>query len=291
MRVIRTTSVSENKRMSTPNFLLAGVIGWPISHSRSPRIHNHWLKLHGINGTYLPMAVAPGQLEAAFRGLPALGFKGCNITLPHKIDALRLVDEADANARRMGAINTVVVQADGSLKGFNNDGYGFIQALLDGKPDWHADAGPITVLGAGGAARAVVLSLADRGAKEIRLINRTLETSQALACEFGAPVVAMPWSERHSALADISLLVNTTSLGMDGKEPLDLNLAALPPHAYVCDVIYAPLETPLLAAARLRGNATVNGLGMLLHQARPAFAAWFGVMPEVTDELRRAVLS
>lgn len=277
--------------MSTPNFALAGVIGWPISHSRSPRIHNHWLKLHGINGTYLPMAVAPGQLEAAFRGLPALGFKGCNITLPHKIDALRLVDEADANARRMGAINTVVVQADGSLKGFNNDGYGFIQALLDGKPDWHADAGPITVLGAGGAARAVVLSLADRGAKEIRLINRTLETSQALACEFGAPVVAMPWSERHSALADISLLVNTTSLGMDGKEPLDLNLAALPPHAYVCDVIYAPLETPLLAAARLRGNATVNGLGMLLHQARPAFAAWFGVMPEVTDELRRAVLS
>ena len=277
--------------MSTPNFALAGVIGWPISHSRSPRIHNHWLKLHGINGTYLPMAVAPGQLEAALRGLPALGFKGCNITLPHKIDALRLVDEADANARRMGAINTVVVQADGSLKGFNNDGYGFIQALLDGKPDWHADAGPITVLGAGGAARAVVLSLADRGAKEIRLINRTLETSQALACEFGAPVVAMPWSERHSALADISLLVNTTSLGMDGKEPLDLNLAALPPHAYVCDVIYAPLETPLLAAARLRGNATVNGFGMLLHQARPAFAAWFGVMPEVTDELRRAVLS
>ena len=267
------------------------MIGWPISHSRSPRIHNHWLKLHGINGTYLPMAVEPGQLEASLRGLPALGFKGCNITLPHKIDALRLVDEADANARRMGAINTVVVKADGSLKGFNNDGYGFIQALLDGKPDWHADAGPITVLGAGGAARAVVLSLADRGAKEIRLINRTLETSQALACEFGAPVVAMPWSERHSALADISLLVNTTSLGMDGKEPLDLNLAALPPHAYVCDVIYAPLETPLLAAARLRGNATVNGLGMLLHQARPAFAAWFGVMPEVTDELRRAVLS
>ena len=184
----------------------------------------------------------------------------------------------------------MVVQADGSLKGFNNDGFGFIQALLDGKPEWRADAGPITVLGAGGAARAVVLSLADRGAKEIRLINRTLATSQALAQEFGAPVTALPWSERHSALADISLLVNTTSQGMQGKEPLDLDLTALPAHAYVCDVIYAPLETPLLAEARLRGNTTVNGLGMLLHQARPAFAAWFGVMPEVTDELRRAVL-
>ena len=276
--------------MSIPNFALAGVIGWPISHSRSPRIHNHWLSLHGIAGSYVPLAVAPGHLKAALQGLAALGFKGCNITLPHKIDALKLVHEVDANARLVGAINTVVVQADGSLKGFNNDGFGFIQALLDGKPDWRADAGPITVLGAGGAARAVVLSLADRGAKEIRLINRTLATSLALAQEFGAPVVALPWSERHSALADISLLVNTTSLGMQGKEPLDLDLTALPAHAYVCDVIYAPLETPLLAAARLRNNTTVNGLGMLLHQARPAFAAWFGVMPEVTDELRRAAL-
>ena len=276
--------------MTPSTFALAGVIGWPISHSRSPRIHNHWLKLYGITGTYLPLAVAPGHLEAALAGLPALGFKGCNVTLPHKVDALKWVDEVDANARRMGAINTVVVQADGSLKGFNNDGFGFIQSLLDGKPDWRADAGPITVLGAGGAARAVVLSLAERGAREIRLINRTLDTSQALAQEFGAPVIALPWSERHSALADISLLVNTTSLGMQGKEPLDLDLTALPAHAYVCDVIYAPLETPLLAAARARGNTIVNGLGMLLHQARPAFAAWFGVMPEVTDELRRAVL-
>ena len=277
--------------MTTTHHALAGVIGWPISHSRSPRIHNHWLRVHGIDGTYVPMAVAPGQLAAALRGLPALGFKGCNITLPHKVDALELVHEVDANACRVGAINTVVVQPDGSLKGFNNDGYGFIQALLEGKPDWRADAGPITVLGAGGAARAVVLSLADRGAREIRLINRTLQNSQALAQEFGAPVSALPWAERHSALADISLLVNTTTLGMDGKETLDLDLSALPPHAYVCDVIYAPLETPLLAAARLRGNATVNGLGMLLHQARPAFAAWFGVTPDVTEALRRAVLA
>ena len=276
--------------MITTNHALAGVIGWPISHSRSPRIHNHWLKLYGISASYLPMAVAPGLLAAALQGLAALGFKGCNITLPHKVDALKLVHEVDANARRVGAINTVVVQTDGSLKGFNNDGYGFIQSLLEGKPDWRADTGPITVLGAGGAARAVVASLADRGAKQIRLINRTLERSQALANEFGAPVEALPWSERHTALADISLLVNTTSLGMDGKEPLDLDLAALPLHAAVCDVIYAPLETSLLVAARLRGNTTVNGLGMLLHQARPAFAAWFGVMPEVTDALRRAVL-
>ena len=276
--------------MITTNHALAGVIGWPISHSRSPRIHNHWLKLYGISASYLPMAVAPGQLAAALQGLAALGFKGCDITLPHKVDALKLVHEVDANARRVGAINTVVVQTDGSLKGFNNDGYGFIQSLLEGKPDWRANTGPITVLGAGGAARAVVAGLADRGAKQIRLINRTLERSQALANEFGAPVEALPWSDRHTALADISLLVNTTSSGMDGKDPLDLDLATLPVHALVCDVIYAPLETSLLVAARLRGNTTVNGLGMLLHQARPAFAAWFGVMPEVTDALRRAVL-
>jgi shikimate dehydrogenase len=192
-------------------------------------------------------------------------------------------------AKRMGAMNTIVVQPDGSLKGFNNDGFGYIQSLLDAQPDWRADAGPITVLGAGGASRAVVLSLADRGAKEIRLLNRTDAKAQALAAEFGAPVKALPWAERHAALADVALLVNTTSQGMHGNPALELDLAALPKHALVSDVIYVPLETPLLAAARLRGNPTVNGLGMLLNQARPAFHAWFGVMPEITPELRRAI--
>ena len=275
--------------MSSHTFGLAGIMGWPVAHSRSPFIHNYWLKKYGINGAYVQLPVAPGSLGIAVPGLAALGFRGCNITLPHKVDVLKLVDEVDVMARRMGAMNTIVVQPDGSLKGFNNDGYGYIHSLLDAKPDWRADAGPITVLGAGGAARAVVLSLADRGAKEIRLLNRTDEKAEALAKEFGSPVKALPWSERHAALADVALLVNTTSQGMHGNPELDLNLAALPVSALVSDVIYVPLETPLLAAARLRGNATVNGLGMLLNQARPAFEAWFGVMPEITTELRQAI--
>ncbi len=266
-------------------------MGWPVSHSRSPLIHNHWLAQHGITGAYVQLAVAPSGLAVALPGLAALGFKGCNITIPHKVDTLQLVHQVDANAKRVGALNTIVVQPDGSLKGFNNDGFGYIQSLLDAKPDWRADAGPVTVLGAGGAARAVVLALADRGAKEIRLINRTFETAAALAKEFGSPVRALPWAERHASLADIALLVNTTSQGMHGNPALNLQLDALPTHAVVSDVIYVPLETPLLAAARMRGNVIVDGLGMLLNQARPAFAAWFGVMPEVTPELRRLLVA
>lgn len=270
-------------------FGLAGVIGWPVAHSRSPKIHQYWLEKHGLYGAYVHLPVARGNLHIALPGLAALGFRGCNITLPHKVDALKLVHDVDANARRVGAINTIVIQADGSLKGFNHDGFGFIQSVLDAKPDWRAEAGPVAVLGAGGAARAVVVALADRGATEIRLINRTFDTAQALAREFGAPVKALPWEDRHAALADIALLVNTTNQGMHGNPALDLNLDALPAHALVSDVIYVPLETPLLAAARLRGNPTVDGLGMLLHQARPAFQAWFSVLPDVTPELRRLV--
>ncbi len=275
--------------MNPTSYGLAGVLGWPVAHSRSPKIHSYWISKYGLLGAYVQLPVAPGQLGLALPGLAALGFRGCNITLPHKVDALHLVDALDANAARIGAINTIVVQGDGSLKGFNNDGFGYVQSLLDAKPDWRADAGPVAVLGAGGAARAVVLSLADRGAREIRLLNRTPEKAQALANEFGAPVRALPWSQRHAALADVAMLVNTTSQGMHGQPALDLDLAALPLHALVSDVIYVPMQTPLLAAARQRGNATVNGLGMLLNQARPAFEAWFGVMPEITAELRQAI--
>ncbi len=239
----------------------------------------------------MQLAVQPGNLAVALSGLSALGFRGCNITIPHKVDALKLMHAVDANAQRVGAINTIAVQADGSLKGMNTDGFGYIQSLLDAKPDWRADTGPVTVLGAGGAARAIVLALADRGAKEIRLLNRTAGKAQALAAEFGEPVKALPWSERHAALADVALLVNTTSQGMHGNLALELTLDALPGHALVSDAIYVPLETPLLAAARERGNQTVNGLGMLLNQARPAFEAWFGVMPELTPELRLAIES
>ena len=268
-------------------------MGWPVAHSRSPLIHNYWLQKHGLMGAYVQLPVAPGTLGTAIPGLKALGFKGCNVTIPHKVDAMAFMDEVDANAKRVGAINTIVVRPDGSLKGFNTDGYGYIQSLLDAKPDWRADAGPITVLGAGGAARAVVLGLADRGAKEIRLLNRSPAAAQALADEFGDEfgevVKAVPWADRHAALDGAALLVNTTSQGMHGNPALDLNLSALPTTALVSDVIYVPLETPLIRAAKVRGNPTVGGLGMLLNQARPAFEAWFGVLPDITPELQRMV--
>jgi shikimate dehydrogenase len=272
-----------------PKFRLAGVMGWPVSHSRSPTLHNHWIKHYGLTGAYVLLPVEPVNLPTALKGLSALGFAGCNLTIPHKVAAMSLVDRVTPEARRIGAINTLVVEEDGSLSGSNTDGFGYIQSLLDAQPDWRADAGPVTVLGAGGAARAVVVSLAERGAKEIRLCNRSFEKAQALALEFGAPVCAVAWEDRHEALADVALLVNTTNQGMTGQAPLDLSLDLLPAHALVSDVIYTPMETALLAAARLRGNATVNGLGMLLNQARPAFNAWFGVMPEITPELKQAI--
>jgi shikimate dehydrogenase len=275
--------------MADQKFGLAGVMGWPVSHSRSPTMHNHWIRHHGLTGAYVLLPVEPQYLPDAMRGLRALGFAGCNVTIPHKVEAMALVDRVEPMARRIGAINTVVVKPDGSLTGSNNDGFGYIQSLLDAQPDWRADAGPVTVLGAGGAARAVIVALAERGAREIRVCNRSGNKAMALAMEFGAPVRAVPWENRHEALADVALLVNTTNQGMDKQAPLDLNLDQLPAHALVSDVIYTPLETPLLKAARLRGNPTVNGLGMLLNQARPAFKAWFGVMPEITPALIQAI--
>lgn len=272
-------------------FVMAGVMGWPVAHSRSPVIHNHWIRQYGLNGSYGLFPVRPERLESALRGLSALGMAGCNITLPHKVQAMQWVDQVDPLGQRMGAINLVVVQADGALHGFNTDGYGFIQSLRDAKPDWRADAGPIVVLGGGGAARAIVLSLIDAGASSIRLINRTRSKAQALADEFGPVMTVCDWSERHDALAGAAMLVNSTDQGMHGKTDLDLRLDALPTAALVCDAIYIPLETTLLAAARARGNLTVNGLGMLLNQARPAFKAWFGVDPEVTPVLREAVIA
>ena len=272
-------------------FVMAGVMGWPVAHSRSPVIHNHWIRQYGLNGTYGLFPVEPQNIDDAIRGLKALGLAGCNITIPHKVEAMKRMDWVDPLAQRMGAINTIVVQADGALHGYNNDGFGFIQSLRDDKPDWRADAGPITVLGAGGAARAIVLSLIDEGASEIRLINRTRAKADALAQEFGQVVTAYDWSERHDALAGCALLINTTNQGMHGQPDLDLQLEQLPSSALVADAIYIPLETSLLAQARQRGNTGVNGLGMLLNQARPAFKAWFGVMPEITPALRQAIIA
>ena len=272
-------------------YVMAGVMGWPVAHSRSPTIHNHWIRQYGLQGAYGLFSVQPDKLEDAIRGLPALGLAGCNITIPHKVNAMKLMDVIDPLARRMGAINTIVVTPEGALHGFNNDGFGYIQSLLDAKPDWKADAGPVTVLGAGGAARAVVLSLLDQGATEIRLTNRTRGKAQALCDEVGSGIKVVDWSERHDALNGVALLVNTTNQGMHGEPELDLQLDQLPTTALVSDAIYVPLETALLRNARLRGNATVNGLGMLLNQARPAFNAWFGVMPEISPELVQAIMA
>ena len=270
-------------------FLLAGLMGWPVMHSRSPALHNYWFARHGLAGTYVPLAIRPEGLAAALKALAPLGFAGCNLTIPHKETALALVDEVDAAAGRIGAANCIVVRPDGSLLASNTDVYGFIEGLVEADPSWRPDAGPIVVIGAGGGSRAAVYSLAERGAREIRLLNRTAERAQALAAEFGGPITALPWSERHAALEGAVMLVNTTSQGMVGEPPLDLDLDRLPQRALVADIVYIPRETPLLAAARARGNRTVNGLGMLLHQARPAWRAWFGIDPDVTPDLRALI--
>ena len=277
--------------MSDSPFVLAGVMGWPVAHTRSPAIHNHWIARHGLKGAYVQLPVHPDRLEAALRGLPALGFAGCNVTVPHKVSAMHFMDELHPTAQRVAAINTIVVQPDGSLLGMNNDGAGFVQSLRDADPTWRGDAGPALVLGAGGAARAIVVALLDEGVPELRITNRTLERAQALAEAFGERVKVVPWAQRNDAMAGVSLLVNTTTQGMHGQPPLDVALDALPAAAMVSDAIYIPMETPLLAQARLRGHRTVNGLGMLLNQARPAFKAWYGVMPEITPELRAAILA
>ena len=288
--------------MSTHHpFKLAGVMGWPIAHSRSPIIHNYWIKKHNLNGAYVVLPVDPANLKNALKGLSALGFAGCNLTIPHKVMALPMVDRIDETSRRMGAINTIVVEADGSLSGYNNDGFGYIHSLKDAHPRWRADAGSVLIMGAGGAARAVLVSLAEQGVKDIRVCNRTDRAAQDLAAEFsadfaqsndkahGTSVKAIPWAQRHDAVADISLLVNTSSQGMGNNLPLDLNLDLLPLTALVSDVVYIPMETPLLQAAKSRGNPTAGGLNMLLHQARPAFQTWFGMLPEVTPELVKLV--
>jgi len=277
--------------MAQSPFILAGLMGWPVSHSRSPQIHNHWIAEHGLNGAYVLLPVEPTRLPDAVRGLAALGFAGCNVTIPHKVAAMQLVDWVDPLARSIGAINTIVVQPDGRTHGYNNDGHGYLQSLVEGHPGWRADAGPVAVLGAGGGARAVVASLAQAGAPEIRVCNRSLDRARELAAALGGPVRAVPWEQRNEALEGVALMVNTTSQGMSGQPPLDIVLDRLPAGALVSDLVYVPLETPLLAAARARGNPVVGGLGMLLHQARPAFDAWFGVMPQVGAELRRRIAS
>jgi shikimate dehydrogenase len=265
------------------------VIGWPVAHSRSPVIHRYWLKLYGLEGAYEREAVRPEEIEHFLRTLGGRGYAGANVTLPHKEAALAAADRADAAATEIGAANTLWLDARGLLHASNTDAYGFMTHLGAEAPDWNKDKRQVLVLGAGGAARAILHGLIEAGASKILLANRTEGRAKALAKTFGPRVSVIPWDDRNQALAGCGLLINATSLGMTGKPPLPIDLSALPEDAIVADIVYSPLETKLLAAGRGRGNRVVDGLGMLLYQAVPGFERWFGVRPEVTAELRAHV--
>lgn len=268
----------------------AFVAGWPIDHSRSPLIHGYWLKHYGIEGSYERLAIAPDKFAEVFTALPARGFCGGNITLPHKIRALDFVDEVDPVAEAIGAINTVVFQ-DQRIFGSNTDAYGFFKNLSLSAPAWQASDGPALVLGAGGACLAVIAALLQEGTPKIYLANRSRDKAEAIKERFGKRINVIDWDERNTPMADIALLVNTTSLGMTGKPALFADIAAMPKTGVVADLVYSPLETELLASARRKGLAAADGLGMLLHQATLGFEKWFGVLPDVTPELRRHVES
>jgi shikimate dehydrogenase len=266
----------------------ACVIGWPVSHSRSPLIHGYWLQRYGIDGSYVRHPVEPGDVADFLRTLRDQGFAGCNVTLPHKEVAFAAASETRPAARNAGAANTLWFEGD-RLVADNTDSAGFMNSLSAAQPAVQIGGAFISVLGAGGAARGIVFALLERGASAVRLFNRTRARADALAAAFGARVTAHDWDARVDRSRDSTLLVNTTSLGMKGAEPLDMDVSALAPGCVVADIVYVPLETPLLAAARARGLAAVDGLGMLLHQAVPGFEKWFGVRPEVTAELRALI--
>jgi shikimate dehydrogenase len=263
----------------------ACVIGWPIKQSRSPLIHGHWLKIYGIAGRYDRVEVPPGEAAAFVRSLESRGLEGCNVTAPHKQAVFEAADWRDPSAEAVGAANTVWREGT-KVCVANTDTYGFMTHLGQSAPGWDERDAPVAVFGAGGAARAIVYGFLDAGVGRIRLINRTPERAEALVAHFGSRVESHAWSDRSRAVADAGVVVNTTTLGMIGNAPLDLDLSTIDRNAVVADIVYVPLETPLLAGARARGHRTVDGLGMLLHQAVPGFARWFGVRPEVTQALR-----
>jgi shikimate dehydrogenase len=268
----------------------ACVVGWPIEHSRSPLIHGYWLKHYGIDGDYVRRPVKPEETGAFFRDLAALGFVGCNVTVPHKEAAFRAAARPDAAASSVGAANTLWLE-DGVLCASNTDIYGFISNLDDRTPGWDKFGLPVAVLGAGGAARGIIRGLLDRGIQQIRLANRSRERAEGLAASFGGSISVFDWEGRDSMLIGCGLLVNTTTLGMAGQPPLDLDIAGLSRPGVVCDVVYSPLETGLLRCARAAGLHVADGLGMLLHQAVPGFETWFGVRPAVTPELRALIIA
>ncbi|MEO1551523.1 MAG: shikimate dehydrogenase [Pseudomonadota bacterium] len=269
---------------------LAGVIGWPIHHSRSPSLHGFWLQRYGLSGHYIPMPISPEDLESALVSLPKLGFKGINVTLPHKEHVLSLAAEATDTAKAIGAANTLTFLPQGGFEADNTDAYGFIENLKSGAPTWSGAAQTHLVLGAGGAARAVLVALLQERANTILLTNRTRDRAENLAEAFGPRIQVVDWEDASDAVAHADLIVNTTSLGMSGHPPLPLSLDLAREGTLVTDIVYTPLATPLLKDAQHRGLPIVDGVGMLLHQAVPGFARWFGEQPKVDEDLRKAVL-
>ncbi|SMP06178.1 shikimate dehydrogenase [Shimia sagamensis] len=276
--------------MTLPSIPLAGVIGNPIAHSKSPLLHGHWLKTYDIAGHYVPLEVEADALGDVLKAMPKMGFVGCNVTIPHKERVMQFVDQITDRATLIGAVNTLIFLNDGSILGDNTDGYGFIENLRQGAPEWDAPAGPAVVLGAGGAARAVVASLLDAGVPEILLTNRTRVRADKLREDFGARVKVVEWVQAGNILEKAATLVNTTSLGMVGKSELRVPMDGLRKETVVTDLVYTPLTTNFLRTANEAGCVTVDGLGMLLHQAVPGFERWFGRRPIVDDETRRVVL-
>ena len=276
--------------MSDEKIPLAGVIGSPVAHSRSPQLHRHWLTSLGLQGFYVPMDVAPENLERVLRTLPDAGFVGCNITIPHKEAVMRIADKITDRATLIGAANTLIFRPDGTIIADNTDGYGFIENLKQGAPDWVPNAGPCVVMGAGGAARAVIAALADAGVEDILLTNRTRMRAEKLKEEFGKRISVADWVQAGNLIEEAATVVNTTSLGMVGKPELRVPLDGLRPGTVVTDIVYTPLQTRLLKEAEEAGCTVVDGLGMLLHQAVPGFERWFGVRPEVDAAARAAAL-
>lgn len=273
-----------------PRIPLAGVIGSPVAHSRSPLLHGYWLNRYGLAGHYVPMDVAQADLAEVLRALPKAGFVGCNVTIPHKETVLQLADVVTDRAALIGAANTLIFRKDGKIHADNTDGYGFIANLRQIAPGWKPAAGPAAVFGAGGAARAVVASLLEVGVPEIRVTNRTRPRAEGLRAEFGAKVVVCDWVQAGNMLDDAATVVNTSSLGMVGKPEFLVPLDGLMQSAVVTDLVYTPLRTKFLETAAAMGCTTVDGLGMLLHQAAPGFERWFGKRPEVDQATRDAVL-
>lgn len=275
----------------TGKTILAGVIGNPISHSKSPIMHNYWLKKYNINGQYLPIEVKEEHFRDVLRNLYKMGFRGVNVTIPYKMEAYKAVDNLTDNAIKCGSVNTVIIDDDGNLYGDNTDGYGFIQNVLDHYPEFDFSNGKTVILGAGGAARAVTSSIVDKGCKELVIVARTIENAMEIVQTIKGNIIVVGWDDREKVLeGDTNLLVNCTPLGMVNKPELEIDISLLSPNALVIDVVYNPLETEFLKKAKLHGNKTLDGIGMLINQARPAFETWFETTPEITDELKEMLL-